>query len=191
MTIALAASSLIANVALADPQGSAALTIGVAGRGYHRRIWDKTEFHLGLRGDVLFGRSSTHDFGVGPYAEALTDGFDEIQAGAGASVLLPIIDSLPIVVSAGPYGRLGKGGYGIEPGIATSLFWGSRSYNFNANYVMTFGLLGQFRAGFGPSKETTIIVALQVDLAFLSLPIVYIVEAAKGGSRETDRVPRK
>ena len=108
-----------------------------------------------------------------------------------ASAFLPVIDSLPIVLSAGPYGRLGKGGYGIEPGIATSLFWGSRSYNFNANYVMTFGLLGQFRAGFGPSKETTIIVAAQVDLAFLSLPIVYLVEAAKGGSRETDRVPGK
>jgi hypothetical protein len=174
--------------ARADPQGNASLTIGLAGRGYHRRLWDKNEFHLGLRGDVLFGRESTHHFGVGPYAEALTDGFDEIQAGFGASFLIPIIDSLPIVVSAGPYGRLGPGGYGVEPGLATSLFWGSRSYNFNANYVMAFGLLTQFRYGFGPSEETTFIVGLQADLAFLALPAVYIVDAIRGGSRETEKV---
>ncbi len=177
--------------ASADPQGSVSLTAGVAGRAYHRRFWDETEFHLGLHGDVLFGRSSTRDFGVGPYAEVLTDGFDEIQAGIGGSLLIPVLDSLPVVVSAGPYGRLGKGGYGVEPGIAGALFWGGRSYNFSANYVMSLGLFTQIRASFGPSKETTMIVGAQLDLAFLSLPIVYIVDAIRGGSRETDRIPGK
>jgi hypothetical protein len=186
---AIALSIVVSGSALADPQGNASLTIGVAGRGYHRRIWDKSEFHLGLHGDVLFGRSNTRSLGVGPYAEVLTDGFDEIQAGVGASILLPVIDSLPIVLSAGPYARLGPGGFGLEPGIASGLFWGSRSYNFNANYVMAFGLFSQFRAGFGPSKDMTIIVGVQADLAFLALPIVYLVHAAKGGSRDTDTIP--
>lgn len=187
---AVLAVACSARAAVGEPQANVSITGGVAGRGYHRRLWQASEFHLGLRGDVLFGRHGTRTFGAGPYAEVLTDGFDEIQAGAGGSLLVPILDSLPIVVSAGGYGRLGPGGYGIEPGIATSLFWGSRSYNFNANYVMAFGLLTQFRCGFGPSKETTFIIGLQADLAFLSLPIVYAVEAAKGGSKETDRVPR-
>jgi len=154
-------------------------------------LWQTTQFHLGLRGDVLFGRTGTHGFGAGPYTEVLTDGFDEIQAGFGGELLIPVLDSVPVVVSAGPYGRLGPGGFGVEPGVATSLFWGGRSYNFNANYVMAFGLLTQLRCGFGPSKETTIILGVQLDLAFLSLPLVYAVDAARGGSRETDRVPKE
>ena len=181
----------VPRAAAAEPQGSVSLTAGVAGRAYHRRFWDETEFHLGLHGDVLFGRSSTHDFRVGPYAEVLTDGFDEIQAGIGASILLPIIDSIPLVLSAGPYGRIGKGGCGVEPGVAGAVFWGSRSYNFSANYAMSLGVFTQIRAGFGPSKETTLILGAQMDLAFLSLPIVFLVDAIRGGSKETDRVPGK
>jgi hypothetical protein len=173
----------------ADPQATVGLTLGVAGRGYQHKIWHDTAFHLGLRGDVLFGRSSTHDFGVGPYAEVLTHDFDEIQVGGGGSLLLPIIDSLPLVVSTGAYGRKGSY-YPFQPGLAWSLFFGSRSYNFSSSYVMTAGLLTQFRYGLGSAKESSIIIGVQGDLAFLGLPVVYLVDAIRGGSRETDRVPR-
>ncbi|MFO0611339.1 MAG: hypothetical protein U0414_02035 [Polyangiaceae bacterium] len=190
---ALAAAAVVLPTpgALAEPQVNAGLTVGVAGRGFLREPWEETEFHLGLRGDVLFGRNNERQFGVGPYVEALTDGFDEFQFGGGASLLLPVIDSLPIVASFGAYGRIGAEGFGLEPGIATSLFFGSRSYNFNSNYVMAFGVLPEFRYGLGDSREMTFIVALHLDLAFFSLPIVYLADAIRGGSPETDRVPPK
>lgn len=169
----------------ADPQATVGLTLGAAGAGLNRSIWQTTAFHLGIHGDVLFGRERNSDFGIGPYAEVLTNGFDEIQFGGGLSGLLPILDTFPLVVSAGAYGRQATGGYGLEPGIAGELFFGSRSFNFHAPYVMTAGLIGQMRYGLGPSRETSIIVGAQLDFAILTLPFVFLINAARGGSSET------
>jgi hypothetical protein len=174
--------------ATAEPQATAGLTLGVAGSGVHRELWSTTELHLGLRGDVLFGRSQNSDFGLGPYAEVLTLAFDEIQFGGGVSVLLPIFDYLPVVVSAGAYGRRGDDNFGLEPGLTGQLFWGSRSYNYHANYVLTGGLIGQMRYGLGPSRETSIVVGAQLDIVILSLPALFVINAIRGGSSDTDPV---
>jgi hypothetical protein len=174
--------------ARAEPQGNAALTIGVAGRGYDREIWDETAFHLGLHGDLMFFREDTRDFGLGPYLELSTLAFDELQFGGGASVLLPVIDWAPVVLSGGAYGRLGDDSFGVEPGVTGQIFWGSRSYNFHSNYVMAVGLAGQLRVGLGESRETSIVIAAHIDLAAFSLPFVFLVEAARGGSHDTDPV---
>jgi hypothetical protein len=187
---------LRASPAAADPQATVGLTMGVAGAGVDRAIWKTTAFHLGIHGDVLFGRASNADFGIGPYAEVLTNGFDEVQFGGGVSGLLPVLDTFPIVLSAGAYGRaaaapsigLQSGGFGLEPGLAGGVFFGSRSFNFHAPYVMTAGLIGQLRYGLGPSKETSIVVGAQVDFAILTLPFVFLINAARGGSSETSPV---
>ncbi len=170
--------------ARAEPQGTAGLTIGAAGRGLDRKIWDETVFHLGLRGDVLFGRSKVTDFGAGPYLEVATHAFDEVQFGAGVSTLFPVLQALPLVLSVGGYGRWAPA-QGLEPGVAGALFWGSRSYNFHASYVMAFGLLAQFRYGLGASQETSIVVSAQLDLVALSLPFQVLVNALRGGSTAT------
>ena len=183
--------------AYADPQATVGLTLGAAGAGLNRSIWQSTAFHLGIHGDVLFGRERNADFGIGPYAELLTNGFDEIQFGGGVSGLLPVLDTFPLVLSVGAYGRAATGGVGLqpalagfslEPGLAAELFFGSRSYNFHAPYVMTAGLIGQMRYGLGPSRETSIILGAQVDFAILSLPFVFLINAVRGGSPETDPV---
>jgi hypothetical protein len=168
----------------ADPQGTAALTIGVAGVGLERRVWDETAFHLGAHGDVLFGRESNADFGVGPYAEVLTHAFDELQFGGGLSVLFPVSDTLPIVASLGAYGRAGEPN-GLEPGVAMHLFWGSRSYNFHSSYVMSAGLMGQARIGLGSSEEIAIVLGAQLDFLAMSLPFVFLASALRGGSPDT------
>lgn len=198
--VAVLAGALVAAHAApaqAEPQATVGLTLGAAGAGLNRSIWQSTAFHLGIHGDVLFGRSSNADFGIGPYAEVLTNGFDEIQFGGGISGLLPVLDTFPIVVSAGAYGRQGSesygiqpvtGSYGLEPGLAGGLFFGSRSYNFHAPYVMTAGLIAQMRYGLGPSRETSIVLGAQVDFAILSLPFVFLINAVRGGSSETDPV---
>lgn len=199
--VAVLAGALVAAYAApaqAEPQATVGLTVGAAGAGLYRSIWQSTAFHLGIHGDVLFGRSSNADFGIGPYAEILTNGFDEIQFGGGLSGLLPVFDTFPIVISAGAYGRQASRppellpaveGFGLEPGLAAELFFGSRSYNFHAPYVMTAGLIAQMRYGLGPSRETSIVLGAQVDFAILSLPFVLLINAARGGSSETAPVP--
>ncbi len=175
-----------AGVARADPQASAGITVGAAGEGVDHEIWkERTAFHLGLHGDVLFGRNSNSDFGVGPYVEILTHAFDEVQFGGGVSGLLPVLDTFPIVLSAGAYGRKGSDGFGLEPGLAAELFFGSRSYNFNSRYVLSGGLLAQMRYGLGPSRETSVVIAAQIDLELLVLPVLFLVTAARGGSPDT------
>jgi hypothetical protein len=182
------AAFLAPSAARAEPQATAGLTIGAAGVGLNRQVWDDTVFHMGLRGDVLFGRGSPTDFGFGPYLELNTHAFREVQFGAGGSVLFPVLDALPIVLSAGVYGRKGDDDFGVEPGIVGGLFWGSRSYNFHANYVLTAGLIGQMRYGLGESRETSIVVGAQLDLVVMSLPILFLINAARGGSPDTDPV---
>lgn len=169
--------------AIAAPQGTAALTLGVAGTGENRAIWDKTVFHLGFRGDVLFGRSKNADFGIGPYADVGSFGFNDFQFGGGVSALLPIIDPLPLVLSLGGYGRASKD-WGVEPGITGQVFWGSRSFNYHSSYVMSAGLLTELRYGLGTSRETAILIGAQVDLAAMSLPFIFLAEAISGGSKE-------
>jgi hypothetical protein len=173
-----------AGTARAEPQGTVGLTIGAAGRGLEHRLWDQTVFHLGLRGDVLFGRKKSSDFGVGPYGEVATHAFDEVQFGTGVSTLLPITEAFPLVLSAGAYGRYAPV-QGLEPGLAAALFFGTRSYNFHAGYIMAAGLLAQFRYGLGPSGETSIIISAQLDLVAMSLPFQLLINAFRGGSRDT------
>lgn len=190
-----AAAVLVALPALpaparADPQASVGLTLGVAGEGYQRRLWNRTAFHLGLHGDILFGRDRTGDFGVGPYLEVFTHAFDELQFGGGLSGLLPVLDTMPLILSAGAYGRKGPSiriegnTIGLEPGIAGELFWGSRSYNFHAKYVLSGGLLAQLRCGLGPSRETSIVIAAQIDVGLLAIPVLFLITAARGKSPE-------
>jgi hypothetical protein len=172
----------------AEPQASVGFTVGAAGEGIGRKIWAATSFHLGLRGEVLFSRSQASDFGVGPYVEALTNGFNEIQFGGGVSGLLPVLPNFPIELSFGAYGRKGVDPYPVQPGIAGQLFFGSHGYNFHTSYVMSAGLIGQMRYGLGPSRETSIIVGALIDVEILSLPFLFLINAARGGSPATDPV---
>jgi hypothetical protein len=178
-----------ASIASADVQTTTGITIGAAGRGYQRKIWDQTAFHLGVRSDVLFGRSHVSNFGFGPYAEVFTHAFDELQFGLGGAALLPIIDGVPLVISAGPYGRFAVA-TGVEPGVAGSVFWGLRSFNHHGPYNLAGGLLAQFRYGLGPSRETAIIVSAQIDVVALSLPVQFIINAIRGGSPATRPVKK-
>ena len=184
-TPALAATAALALLAVApaaraEPQASVGLTIGAAGEGYDHHFWKaRTAFHLGIHGDVLFGRSGSGSFGIGPYAEVMTHAFDEVQFGGGVSGLLPVIDIFPIILSAGAYGRKGSDKFGLEPGLAAELFWGSRSYNFHSHYMLSGGLLAQMRYGLGPSKETSIVVSAQIDLGLLAMPIIMLIGSAR------------
>jgi hypothetical protein len=175
----------VARPAGAEPQVSVGVTVGAAGEGLDHGVWTRrTAFHLGLHGDVIFGRRSTSSFGLGPYAEVLTHAFDEVELGGGVSGLLPVLDTFPVIVSAGAYARKGGEGFGLEPGVAGEICWGPRSYNFHSRYVLSGGLIGQVRYGLGPSRETSIVVAAQVDVMLLAMPVLFLISAARGSSPE-------
>lgn len=177
----------------ADPvpaQVNVGVTAGVTGRGRDYQVFEEPAFHAGLRGDVMFARNGNYDVGVGPYVELMTQTFDDLSFGGGGSLLLPVIDAFPIVLSAGAYGHYDPL-FQLEPGVAATFFWGPRSMNFSANYDMAFGFIGQARIGLGDSRETSFVFALQLDAAFIFSPVVYLVDAIRGGSPETDRVPGK
>ncbi len=168
----------------AGPQVGVGITVGAAGVAQEGRLWDETVFHLGARGDLLFGRDGSKGFGIGPYAELLTHDFGELQGGAGASLLIPVTELYPIVLSAGGYlrvpwqeapGPLAGKDYGVEPGIAGTIFFGTRSFNFHTPWEITVGLIGQARFGLGESRESSFVVAAQLDLAGIWIPIVFIV----------------
>ena len=172
----------------AEPQANAGLTIGGAAVGSEDEALDHAEFHLGLRGDLMLLREEPYDFGLGPYLEVGTFAFDELQLGGGATFHLPIHETLPLVASLGPFARVGDDDHGFEPGLSAALFWGSRSYNFHQSYVMAAGLLVGYRHVFGDSGESALLVAAQVDLAILALPVVLLVNWAAGPSDEAGPV---
>jgi hypothetical protein len=184
VVLVLAVSS-VARPARAEPQANVSLTFGGAGVGSEGQFWDHAEVHLGVRSDVLFGHESATDFGVGPYVELGTFAFDDLHFGGGASLLLPVAEDFPLVASFGPYGRWADDDFGLEGGLGGSLFWGTRSYNFHANYVMAGGLLVGFRESLGPSHESMLVIALQADLAFIGLPLVGLIDLMRGPSGET------
>jgi hypothetical protein len=168
----------------AEPQVNAGLDLGVAGRGIDGEVWDETAFWLAARGDVLFAREGDADFGVGPYLEVGTLAFDELDVGAGGSLLVPVIEGFPIVLSVGPYLRLADDGTGLGPGGQVSAFWGTRSYDTHGTYEMAGGLMVALRRGFGDAEDTAIILGAHVDAAVLSLPFVWMGEALGGPSDE-------
>jgi hypothetical protein len=114
----------------------------------------------------------------------MTHAFDELQFGGGLAVLLPVHDTFPLVLSGGLYGRRGGDDFGVEPGVAGSLFWGSRSYNYHSIYGMSGGLLAQVRVGLGDSREASVVLAAQLDLALLGIPAVFLFNWIRGPSRE-------
>jgi hypothetical protein len=172
-----------ATPAAADPQWNAGIDVGVAGRGIDE-VWAETAFWLGARGDVLLGREGTDDFGAGPYLEVGTLAFDELDVGAGASLLLPVLDSFPLVVSFGPYLRAGDDDFGVTPGLAASLFWGTRSYDHHGAYEMAGGLLVQARHGIGEVGDTAILIGAHLDALVLALPFLWLGEGIAGPSDE-------
>jgi hypothetical protein len=154
----------------AEPQASAALTVGGAAIGVEGHVFGDAAFHFGARGDVLFGRDRGADVGYGPYLDVATLDFDRLSFGGGASLLAPVHEDLPLVLSLGGFATVDE--LSTRPGVAGAIFWGSRSYNFHSNYGMAAGLLLTARQGLTAPHESSLIVAAQIDVVALSLPFV-------------------
>jgi hypothetical protein len=154
-------------------QGNGGLQIGVAGQG-RGAFWDETLFHGGLRGDLLWGRKDPFSWGYGPLLGVSTNHFRDLNLAAGASVLVPVSEYLPVVLQGGPYLRLHEGAH---PGLFGALFWGSRSFNYHGHYGMAGGLSVEARLGLDDDRERTLILAAHLDAQVMTLPFLFLVNA--------------
>lgn len=160
----------------AEPQISVAATVG-GGAAELRAPAPRPLFHLGLHGDVMLFRSRNGQLDAGPYVEVLTRTFETFEAGGGLSLLLPVTDAAPVILSGGPFLRGSASGW--EGGVAGGLFFGSRSFNFHSAYGYALGGFAQVRAGFGPAQGLEVLGGIQMDLALLAMPFVLLFQALR------------
>lgn len=158
----------------AAPQLSGGLTTGAALTDLRAPNGPRVAYHLGGRFDALFLREKAGAMALGPYVEVATAAFDTFETGGGIEWLVPAGDTA-FVLSAGPFAR--KSRFGWEPGAATTIFWGSRSYNYHSAYSLGLGLFVQGRYGFGDGRQADAILGVQIDLEYLALPFLFAYEA--------------
>lgn len=168
------ALAIAASTAEARPQISGGVTTGAALTDLRFERGPRLAYHLGGRFDALFLRDSPTDMGLGPYIDVATHAFDTFETGGGLSWLVPA-GGTAFVFSGGAFGR--SAGFGFEPGVAGTIFWGSRSYNYHSTYGIGLGLIAQGRYGFGDGKQADAILGLQIDLEYFALPFLFAYEA--------------
>jgi len=174
----LAACASLATTALADPQWDVGLTSGVAGRGRPGSFWSDTAYYGSIRGDLIFGRSSEHDVGVGPALEIATTDFDDLRLLGGATAVLPLGDLF--AVSATPSAYVRAHDDTTSAGVSGRLFLGFKSYNYESAYAMGAGLLLGYDQDLGGSKEHAAIVAVQLDALIVALPFALVYQLIRG-----------
>ena len=162
--------------ASADPQISLGTTIGGAITDLRLSDGPHSAFHLGGRGDLFLLRQRDRDIGVGPFGEVLTEGFHTLEAGGGLSVLLPVFESFPVILSGGAYARRAPS-LGWEAGVSSTLFFGAMGYNFHSKYEMQNGLFVSNRYGLGDGRQWDVIIGVRLDLMVFALPALFIYEA--------------
>ena len=160
--------------AAAAPQMSGGLTSGVALTDLRTASGPRVAYHLGGRFDVLFLRDRAGRMALGPYVDVATAAFDTFEAGGGLEWLVPAGDTA-LIFSGGGFGRTSR--FGFEPGVAGTVFWGSRSYNYHSAYSLGLGLFLQGRYGLGDGRQADAILGAQIDLQYLALPFLFAYEA--------------
>jgi hypothetical protein len=136
---------------------------------------------LGGRADVLLLRDHNGQMAIGPYVDAATAAFHDVDVGGGLEWLLPLTPDIPVVLSTGGLVRNGDGRT-WAPGIEGTAFVGSRSFNFHSWYGLTAGLFAQVRWVPESPSTTDAILGVQLDLEVLALPALFLWDAVSHGS---------
>jgi len=175
--LALAGATLIAPAAKAPPQISSGVTTGGAFTDLRADNGPRVAYALGGRLDLLFGRRAPGGMALGPYIDVTTAAFDTIEGGGGIAWLVPA-GTPAFLFSMGGFARTSR--FGLEPGAATTIFWGARSYNYQSSYALASGLFVQGRYGLaGDGHQADLVAGVQLDLEYFALPFVLAYEAVR------------
>lgn len=174
LAVALAAAS-----AEARPEVTTNLAVTYGRRsagGLHEGL-----FGLDLHAALLGDRESASGFAAGGVVHVGGFDFAELQAGIGGTLLLPVLDSWPIVLEAFPVLVADEGG--LRSGAAGRLFWGVHGFPRLGTYVLSAGLVVDARwlaAGGGHAETFDLHVGLDVDAFALLWPWMFLWEALFG-----------
>jgi hypothetical protein len=161
----------------AEPQWGTGIEAGVAGPSA-TTLWGNTKFFGAARVDVLFGRASNRDMGIGPALEIGTVAFSDLRPLVGATALVPLGEVLAVAVTPGAYARLGAGP--TVPGLAGRVFFGTRPYNYGSRYSLSGGIVLGVDQDLGGDREHACVIAAQVDGLLLALPALLLVGWLRG-----------
>jgi hypothetical protein len=166
----LAAAALVTafvKPAHAKPQWNAGVESGVCGSS-SRLGFEQLGWCNALHGDVLFLRESGRNVGLGPSLRLGSARFDDLRLDAGLSVLLPIFESFPLLLEAGPHLRNLD-----QPGIFASAFFGLRSFNHYGHYEMAAGLSVIAERSFVAGTPSALWITARIDGSWIALPFVF------------------
>jgi hypothetical protein len=157
----------------ATPQWNAGVESGVCGSG-SRLGFEKLGWCNALHADVLFLREHGRSIGLGPSLRLGSARFDDLRLDAGLSVLLPVFESFPLVLEAGPHLRNFD-----QPGIFASAFFGLRSFNDYGHYEMAAGLSVIAERSFVAGTPSALWITARVDGSWIALPFVFVYNGLK------------
>lgn len=171
---ALGAVLGVTTSARAEPQGHVALRAAPCGVGAGGTLWQETRFCSGVTADLLFLRQRNRDVGLGPYVEVGTAGFWDARFGGGLSLLLPVMESYPLVLSVGAYDHELR-----AASLGGSLFWGARSYNFDGAYNYALGFYASAYRDLDAERATLLSIGVEVDGFFVLAPFLFAYQALR------------
>jgi len=170
---ALLAALLLTAPGQAKPQWNAGWETGLCGSGSSLGF-SELGWCNALRGDLMLLRERSRDFGLGPALRVGSVSFDDFRLGAGLSVLLPVLESFPLVLEAGPQLRNFD-----AIGVYGSVFFGLRSFNHYGNYEMASGLVLTAEHSFTDGTPSALWIVARIDGAWLALPFVFAYNALR------------
>ena len=159
--------------ASAKPQWNAGLETGACSSG--RELgFEGLGFCNAVHGDLMLLRERSGDFGLGPSLRIGTARFDDLRLDAGLSVLLPVFESFPLVLEAGPHLRNFD-----QPGAFAGAFFGFRSLNHHGRYEIASGLSLFAERSFTEGTPSSLWLTARIDAAWLALPFIFVVNALR------------
>lgn len=161
----LAVLSSVTSPAGAEPQWHLALrpALGIDGPPDERRY----AFWASAHGDLMFGRTRSSQFAIGPAAELGSQALSDLRPALLAQVLVPL-GTLDATLAAGPQWRL-PGDHPLA--LAGRVFLGYRAYNFSAPYGLGAGVFVGLDQPLVEAPATWT-AGLHLDLMLLSLPFI-------------------
>ncbi|HKY40138.1 MAG TPA: hypothetical protein VJN18_29585 [Polyangiaceae bacterium] len=163
----------LASLASAKPRWSSGLETAICGTGssfgFSELGWCNA-----LRADLLLLRERGSDFGIGPALRVGSAGFDDFRFDAGLSVLLPLLESFPLVLEAGPHLRNLD-----QPGVFGSAFFGLRSFNHYGHYDMSTGIVVIAQRSFTTGTRSALWLGARIDGYLFALPFVLAYNALR------------
>jgi hypothetical protein len=142
---------------MANPRWNAGVETAACGTGSSLGF-SKVRWCNALHADVLLLRERSTDFGLGPALRLGSAGFDDFRLDAGLSALVPVFESFPLVLEAGPHLRNFD-----EPGLFASAFFGLRSFNHYGHYDMSAGLVVVAQRSFTSGTPSALWVGARLD----------------------------